>query len=170
MTNISRLRQQKDFQSNWRSADSQIFSQLLQKELKFVIIFLRSIVLESIYDLKSRFYSLYHLCTSRRYRCRSLFTLYRDTIMAAAANSANKKRTRPRGLVPADVSRHHRPKTADRNGRHQRRPLQIRQARQIGHQIKIGPGLAVQLASASFEGLNCTNYHQTIAFGSCKSL
>jgi len=88
--------------------------------------------------------------------------------MAAAANSTHKKRTRPRGPVPADVSRHHRPEAADRNGRQQRRPFQIRQARQIGHQIEIGPGLPVQLACAGSERSSCADYHQTIASGSCK--
>jgi len=97
------------------------------------------------------------------------FTMYRDTAMAAAANSADQKRTRPRGLVPADVSRHHSPETAYRDGRQQRRPFQVRQTRQIGHPIEIGSGLAVQLSSAGPERHSCADYHQTIALGSCKS-
>lgn len=98
------------------------------------------------------------------------FTICRNTIMAAVANSAHQKRARPRGLVPADVSRHHRPETTHRNGRQQRRSLQIRQARQISYQIEIGPSFSIQLPFAGFERHNCTDYHQTIAFGSCKSL
>jgi len=88
--------------------------------------------------------------------------------MATVANSAHKKRTRPRGLVPANVSRHHRLETTHRNGRQQRWPFQICQARQISHQIEIGPSFSVQLPSSGFERYSCADYHQTIASGSCK--
>jgi len=98
------------------------------------------------------------------------FTIYRDTIMAVVANSTHQKRTRPCGLVPTDISRHHRPEAAHRNGRQQRWPLQVRQARQISYQIEIGSSFSVQLPFAGFERHNCTDYHQTIAFGSCESL
>jgi len=90
--------------------------------------------------------------------------------MAAVANSTHQKRTRPRGLVPADFSRHYRFETTYRNGRQQRRPLQVRQTRQISHQIEIGSSFSIQLPSAGFERYSCTDYHQTIAFGSCKLL
>lgn len=90
--------------------------------------------------------------------------------MAAVANITHQKRTRPRGLVPADISGHHRPEAAHRNGRQQRRSLQVRQARQISYQIEIGSSFSVQLPFAGFERHNCTDYHQTIAFGSCESL
>lgn len=90
--------------------------------------------------------------------------------MAAIANSAHQKRTRPRGLISADISRHHRPEAAHRNGRQQRRSFQVRQTRQISYQIEIGSSFSVQLPFAGFERHNCTDYHQTIASGSCKSL
>lgn len=90
--------------------------------------------------------------------------------MAAAANSAHQKRTRPRGPVPADVSGHHRAEAAHRDGRQQGRPLQVRQARQIGHQIEIGPSVSIQLPSAGLERHSCADHHQTIASGSCKPL
>lgn len=92
--------------------------------------------------------------------------------MAAVANSTHQKRTRPRGLVPVDISRHHRPETTHRNGRQQRWSLQIRQARQISYQIEIGPSFSIQFPCPGFERHNCTdyNYYQTIAFGSCKSV
>lgn len=89
--------------------------------------------------------------------------------MAVVANSTHQKRTRPRGLVPADISRYHRPEAAHRNGRQQRWPLQVRQARQISYQIEIGFSFSVQLPFAGFERYNCSDY-QTIAFGSCESL
>lgn len=88
--------------------------------------------------------------------------------MAAPANSAHKKRTRPCGPVPADVSRHHRPEAADRDGRQQRRSFEIRQTRQIGHQIEIGSGITIQLPFAGTEGHGRSSHHQTIALGSCK--
>lgn len=97
-------------------------------------------------------------------------TICRDTIMAAVANSAHQKRTRPRGLVPADISRHHRTEATHRNGRQQRRSLQVRQTRQISHQIEIGPSFSIQLPSAGLERDTRTDHHQTIASGSCKSL
>lgn len=96
--------------------------------------------------------------------------MYRDTVMAAPANSAHQERAGPRGPVPADVSRHHRPETAYRDGRQQRRPLQIRKTRQIGHQIEIGPSFSVQLTPAGPEGHSRAGHRQTIALGSCKSL
>lgn len=89
--------------------------------------------------------------------------------MAAPANSAHQERAGPCGPVPADVSRHHRPQTAHRDGRQQRRSLQIRQTRQIGHQVEIGPSFSVQLTPAGPEGYSRADHRQTIAFGSCKS-
>lgn len=97
-------------------------------------------------------------------------TMFRDTVMAAPANSAHQERAGPRGPVPADVSGHHRPEAAHRDGRQQGRPLQVRQARPIGHQIEIGPSLPIQLPPAGPEGHNPADRRQTIAPGSCESL
>lgn len=88
--------------------------------------------------------------------------------MAASANSANKKRTGPGGPVPVDFPGHHCPEAANRYGRQQRWPLEVRQVSQIGHQVQIRSSLTVQLPSACPEGFRVTNHHQTIAFSSCK--
>lgn len=88
--------------------------------------------------------------------------------MAAPANSAHQERAGPRGPVLADVSRYHRPETAHRDGRQQRRSLKICQTRQIGHQVEIGPSFSVQLTPAGPEGYSCADHRQTIALGSCK--
>jgi len=124
-------------------------------------------MLKRIHKLNIRFFPLFTRWWYQRYLF-FFFTIYRDTIMATVANSAHKKRTRPRGFVPANVSRHHRLETTHRNGRQQRWPFQIRQARQISHQIEIGLSFSVQLPSSGFERYSCTDYNQTIASGSCK--
>lgn len=88
--------------------------------------------------------------------------------MAAAANSAHQKRTGPRGPVPSDVSRHHRPEATHRNGRQQRWPLQICKTCQIGYQIEIGPRFSIQFPFTGPKRYNVAHYHETIAFSSCK--
>lgn len=89
--------------------------------------------------------------------------------MAATADSADKERARPGGAVPAHLSGHHRAQAANRDGRHQGRPVEIRQAREIGHQVAIGPRVAVQLTPASHKGLGHANRHgQADALGTCK--
>lgn len=82
--------------------------------------------------------------------------------MAAAADSADQERAGPGGPVPADLPRHHRPEAADRDGRHEGRPVQVRQARALGHEVALRSRLAVQLAPAGPQGLRRPRRRQTV--------
>lgn len=88
--------------------------------------------------------------------------------MADPANSADQKRTGPGGPVPADLPGHHYPKADDRGRRQQERPIEVRETRQIGHQVQIRSCLTVQLPSASPQGLRVADHCETIASNSCK--
>lgn len=99
-----------------------------------------------------------------------LFRVYRNTTMAASTNSANKERTGPSGPVPVDLPGHHCPEAANRGRRQQGWPLQIRQARQIGHQVEICSCLTIQLPSARPQGFRVANHREAIALSSRKIL
>lgn len=88
--------------------------------------------------------------------------------MAASPNSADKKRTGPGGPVPVDLPGHHCPEAADRGRRQQRRPLQVRETRQIRHQVQIRSCLAVQLPSARPQGFRDTDHREAIPSSSRK--
>lgn len=90
--------------------------------------------------------------------------------MAASTNSANKERTGPGGPVPVDLPGHHCPEAANRGGRQQGWPLEVRQACQIGHQVEICSCLTVQLPSARPEGFRVANHREAITLSSCKIL
>lgn len=97
-----------------------------------------------------------------------LFRVYRNTTMAASTNSANKERTGPSGPVPVDLPGHHCPEAANRGRRQQGWPLQIRQARQIGHQVEICSCLTIQLPSARPQGFRVANHREAITLSSRK--
>ena len=97
-----------------------------------------------------------------------LLWIYRNTTMAASTNSANKKRTGPGGPVPVDLPGHHCPEAANRDGRQQGWPLEVRQARQIGHQVEICSCVTVQLPSARPQGFRVANHRETVTPSSCK--
>lgn len=88
--------------------------------------------------------------------------------MAAATNSANKKRTGPGGPVSANISGYNCIETTHRDGRQQRRPFQVCQTSQISYQVQVGPRFPIQLSSASTERFNDTSCNKAITFRSCK--
>lgn len=88
--------------------------------------------------------------------------------MAAATDRPDQERTGPGGPVPLDVPRHNRLEAANRDGRHERWPVEIRQTCKIRHQVQVRPSIAIQLAPACSEGLGHTRHHQTVPSGSCE--
>lgn len=95
--------------------------------------------------------------------------LFRNSTMAAAANSSDKKRTGPGGVVPVDVSGHHSAETAHRDGGHEGRPVEIRQARPVRHQVAIRSRVTIQRSSTCPEGCSCASRNKAIQLRSCKS-
>lgn len=112
----------------------------------------------------------YRIAISQRMTLFSVLLLrtYRNTTMAASTNSANKKRTGPGGPVPVDLPGHHCPEAANRGGRQQGWPLQVRQTRQIGHQVEICSCITIQLPSARPQGYRVANHREAITLSSCK--